>query len=306
VLQPYWSDASVTLYKGDMREVLPQLDLTADCIVCDPPYGEIVQDWDRWPDGWVDVAAAATRSMWAFGSMRMFMTHLGEFARWKLSQDVIWEKNVGSHFVTDRFRRIHEHALHWYRGGWGDIHHDVPRDGIARRTKQVVRAGHTSHLGARGSSLWQDDGTRLAQSIIYAPNLHGNGLHVTQKPVAVLDPLIRYSCPPGGLVLDPFAGSGSTAEAARMSGRRCVLIEGTEKYCDVIVNRLAQDVLPLPALDPAPYVMPPVQRPHPPECQVCECGVRGEHTWGAECHRDYECVPWCPHYTPTPQAALWD
>jgi site-specific DNA-methyltransferase (adenine-specific) len=46
-------------------------------------------------------------------------------------------------------------------------------------------------------------------------------------------------------VLDPFAGSGSTAAAARLSGRHSVLIEADEKYCEAIANRLSQDVLPI-------------------------------------------------------------
>lgn len=47
------------------------------------------------------------------------------------------------------------------------------------------------------------------------------------------------------MLLDPFAGSGSTAETARLSGRRAVLIEANERYCEVIARRLAQDVLPI-------------------------------------------------------------
>ncbi|WJR67091.1 DNA methyltransferase [Neorhizobium sp. CSC1952] len=53
----------------------------------------------------------------------------------------------------------------------------------------------------------------------------GNKLHPTQKPVEVLEPLIRTYCPAGGLVLDPFCGSGSTLVAAQSCGRNYVGIE---------------------------------------------------------------------------------
>ena len=53
----------------------------------------------------------------------------------------------------------------------------------------------------------------------------GNKLHPTQKPLSVLAPLIEFSCPRGGVVLDPFAGSGSTCLAARTVGRNKVGIE---------------------------------------------------------------------------------
>ncbi len=73
--------------------------------------------------------------------------------------------------------------------------------------------------------------------------MHARNIHPTEKPIGILDPLIRYACPPGGTVLDPFAGSGSTLVAARDSGRKAVGIEASEAYCAAIANRLAQGSL---------------------------------------------------------------
>jgi site-specific DNA-methyltransferase (adenine-specific) len=53
----------------------------------------------------------------------------------------------------------------------------------------------------------------------------GNRLHPTEKPVTPLLPLIEAFCPAGGIVLDPFCGSGSTLAAARQCGRRFIGIE---------------------------------------------------------------------------------
>lgn len=251
----YYADENVTLYLGDMRTVVPQL-ADVDAVVTDPPYGETRLGWDVWPEGWPAVCALVSRSMWCFGSMRMFLENSHQFtgvAAWKLSQDIVWEKHNGSGFAADRFRRVHEHATHWYRGQWSDTHHDVPivaHDGPHRGTRRAARAG-TAHLGENNghNQPWLDDGTRLMRSVMYAQSMKGRAIHPTEKPVGVLRPLIEYSCPPGGTVLDPFAGSGSTAVAAVAAGRKAVLIEADEAYCKAIAARLSQGVLDLSGTD---------------------------------------------------------
>lgn len=243
---PFYSDESVTLWHGDCREVIPALGIEPDCVIADPPYGETDLPWDRWPIGWPGVlAVAGTTSLWCFGSMRMFFDRLGEFAAWRMSQDVVWEKGAGAGLAADRFRRVHEHAVHWYRGSWADVHHEVPRVVHRGRNEGGKRNGVSSmpHLGGVRQNTWSDDGTRMTRSVISTKSMRGRAVHPTEKPVGIVQPLLAYACPPGGLVLDPFAGSGSTAVAARLSGRRAVLIEADERYCEVIARRLAQGVL---------------------------------------------------------------
>lgn len=248
-MTPYYTDDRVQLYLGDCREVLPALGVTADLVVADPPYGETSLAWDTWPEEWLQVAAGVAQSLWCFGSMRMFLQRGREFddAGWKLSQDVVWEKPVGSGFAADRFRRVHETAAHWYRGPWTEVHHDAPREPYSGPPMHhghhgVKRAG-VAHTGTIGSEPWVDDGTRLMRSVIKAPQVRGG--HPTEKPTALLELLIAYGCPPGGLVVDPMAGSGSTLDAARQSGRRAIGVEAHEPYCEAAAKRLAQDVLPL-------------------------------------------------------------
>lgn len=243
---PYYVDDTVTLYLGDMREVLPESGLRADLVVADPPYGETSLVWDRWPEGWIQVAASTAPAMWCFGSLRMFGHRFGEFlaAGLAFSQDLVWEKHNGSGFLADRFRRVHEHAVHWYRGLWTETYHDVPTtpDAVACQVRRKQRPAHMGDI-ERGSYTTEDGGPRLTRSVLSVRSMHGRAIHPTEKPVGLLDPLVRYGSPPGGLVLDPFAGSGSTAVAARLSGRRAVLIEADERYCEAIAARLAQGVL---------------------------------------------------------------
>lgn len=244
-MKPYFESDTVTLYLGDCREVIPALGLTADLVVADPPYGETSLAWDRWPDGWPALAATVASSLWCFGSMRMFLDRRDEFACWRLSQDVVIEKSNGSGAATDRFRRVHEHALHWYRGPWRDVHHCVPR--VAAPPEKVARNGGAArstqavHLGTYGTArAWTDNGTRLARSVLSVKSMRGQAIHPTEKPTEVLRPLIEYACPPGGTVLDPFAGSGSTLDAARQTGRRAIGIEANEPYAERAARRLEQ------------------------------------------------------------------
>ena len=75
---------------------------------------------------------------------------------------------------------------------------------------------------------------------LYSPILAGSRerVHCCQKPDRMIQDMITTSTRPGELVLDPFAGSGTTGVAAMRTGRRAVLIEQDEKYCDIIANRL--------------------------------------------------------------------
>lgn len=245
-MTPYWADNNTTLYCGDSREVVADLDLTFDLIVADPPYGETAQPWDKWQDGWPYALLPYGRSLWCFGSFRMFTTHAAEFLHWQLSQDLVWAKPSGTGFIADRFVRSHELITHWYQGSWEQTYHVPPTETVG-----IVHRGHITQ-GSEGAvyegkiapgGVWVDDGTRLARSVIDSRNMRGIGRHPNEKPVRVLSPLIEYGCKPGGLVLDPFAGSGSTAEAARLLGRRSVLIEQSTRWCDEIALRLSQGIL---------------------------------------------------------------
>lgn len=69
--------------------------------------------------------------------------------------------------------------------------------------------------------------------------------HPTVKPLDLMRWLVRLVTPPGGLVLDPFAGSGTTGEAARLEGMRCVLIEREPDYLPLIIQRLTKRTDPV-------------------------------------------------------------
>lgn len=78
------------------------------------------------------------------------------------------------------------------------------------------------------------------------------GDHPTVKPAALMQWLVRLVCPPGGLALDPFLGSGTTAVACLREGRRCVGIEKQPEYVEIARRRVADELAKYPLLEARP------------------------------------------------------
>jgi site-specific DNA-methyltransferase (adenine-specific) len=229
-------------------EVSQFKDCSFDCIMVDPPYGETSLKWDRWVDGWPSMVRRLlkpTGSMWVFGSMRMFLEHVGEFSDYRFSHEIVWEKHNGSGFFKDRFRRVHEHACHFYCSDakWAEVY-KLPQMTNDARARVVRKKGRPAQwIGATGETTYrsEDGGPRLMRSVIYSRSEHGSALHPTQKPISIVEPLLLYACPRGGNVLDCFAGSGTTGLVARRNGINATLIEAHEEYVQVIRRRLDDD-----------------------------------------------------------------
>lgn len=238
---------SVDLIHGNCMDVLASLPAeSVDAIVTDPPYGQTSLPWDTWVDGWpaaVDRILKPHGSMWVFGNLRMFTNHWSDFDGWRFAQDIVWEKHNGSGFQADRFRRVHEQAAHFYRGEWGSVWKGkvVTMDARKRTVAKSNGPVHTGKIGA-ASYVSEDGGPRIMRSVIYARSQHHAAIHPTQKPEAIVEPLILNCCPPGGVVLDPFAGSGTTGYVARRLGRSAIMIEGNSDYFAAMEARFSGDL----------------------------------------------------------------
>lgn len=229
-----------TMYLDDCREVGPSLK-TISVTVADPPYGETNLDWDKIVSGWAKLMPR--NNLWCFGSMRFFMEQ--EFPTWKYAQEIIWEKHNGSNFHADRFRRVHEIAVHFYRGEWDRVYKQVQftHDATARTVRKKPKPSH--HLGSIGATVYEseDGGPRMMRSVIYEPSTHGHAIQTTQKPVGILYPIIQYSCPIDGTVFEPFMGSGSGAIASIDLGRKYVGCEINEERFEAAVDRVRKHLL---------------------------------------------------------------
>lgn len=240
---------SVEIINADYRHAIETFDDESfDCILTDPPYGETSLPWDRWPEGWpghVRRILKRSGSMWVFGSQRMFFERAAEFAGWKLSHDVVWEKHNGTGLFNDRFRRVHELALHFYRDDakWVDVYKcpQFTNDATARTVRKKGRPAQW--IGATGETLYrsEDGGPRLMRSVQFVRSEHGRADHPTQKPIGIVEPLLLYACPPGGRILDLFAGSGTTGVVANRHGMDAVLVEADSSFISIIQSRLSND-----------------------------------------------------------------
>ena len=236
---------SVEILTGDVRNVLDLLPAgSADCIIADPPYGDTSLEWDTPVEGWVAAAARVLKpngALWVFGSFRHLVALCPDIYAegFKYSQDIVWAKQNGTGFHNDRFRRVHEHAAMFYRGPWRDIYKDpqTTPDATAKTVRRKTRPTHTGNIEA-GYYVSEDGGPRLMRSILHVRNEHGRAAHPTQKPEGIIEPLLLYSTPPGGTVLDPFFGSGTTGLVAQKHGRNAIGIELNPDYVEIAKRRL--------------------------------------------------------------------
>jgi DNA modification methylase len=123
----------------------------------------------------------------------------------------------------------------WRKAGFRIVGHVVFRKRYASSVRFLQGRHEQAYLLAKG-----DPKLPLAPiSDVLDWEYTGNRLHPTQKPVNVLQPLIEAFCPVGGIVLDPFCGSGSTLVAARRAGRSCIGIELDKDHYSTAALRLS-------------------------------------------------------------------
>jgi site-specific DNA-methyltransferase (adenine-specific) len=230
-LKPYYQDEAVTLYHGDARDVLPDLADEVDLVLTDPPYGQ------QFAGAGVMTAKANVRADGARQGVRVARQVLfcaGE--RMKPDAHALvfchWESWPDFYDACSALFPI-KSGLIWHkdRGGMGDTEMEYSRD------YEVIL------FGAHGRRPIA--GRRDGAVIKGFPPVGSSREHPTEKPIPLLKYLIEKHAPAGGLVLDPFAGSGTTLRAAKDLGRRAIGIEIEERYCEVTARRMGQGAMAL-------------------------------------------------------------
>jgi site-specific DNA-methyltransferase (adenine-specific) len=238
VIAPYYADDSVTLYQGDALAVLRELpDASVDAVITDPPYSSGGQfRGDR---------AASTGTKYARADVHRSDDFTGDnrdqrsFGYWS----ALW---LGEALRVARPGALIAVATDWRQlptvtdaiqaGGW------VWR-GVAVWAKDNARPQLGRPAAACEFYVWGTAGARPIEGEALPGWWHvmavrgAQRAHQTEKPLVILRDLVR-AAPVGGVVLDPFAGSGTTGIAALNAGRRFIGVELSKHYAEVAADRL--------------------------------------------------------------------
>lgn len=162
---------------------------------------------------------------------------------WYLRQDIIWHKsNAIPEPVKDRCTRSHEYIFLLTKSEKYYCNMDAikePATGRSPGNKNAHKHSDQpfSRTKARLGTI-EPTSTRNKRSV-WTIALNGfRGAHFATFPEKLVEPCVRAGCPPGGIVLDPFGGAGTTAVVANREGRNAIMIELNPEYAKLAENRL--------------------------------------------------------------------
>ena len=160
---------------------------------------------------------------------------------WYLRQDIIWHKpNPMPESVQDRCTKAHEYIFLLSKSA--RYHYDakaVSEEASCERMRgPALHPDTVSTNGNSGLSRREFTGTRNRRSVWTVTTKPYSGAHFATFPPDLIEPCILAGCPKGGTVLDPFGGSGTTAQVAMENNRRAILCELNPEYVGLINERL--------------------------------------------------------------------
>lgn len=220
-IQPYYDRDGITIYHGDYRDVLPTLE-QPDLLFLDPPF-------DEWANVTMLPNAATTVAFTNHQNRRYVDSILGV-----PRTELIWNFMDGR-WVSHSLPRITHETILVY-GDIGDAYVGRRSDGVARdKGHGAVGRDKMARRTYRPRERMQ------LNSVLFYPRNTSNVMGLWGKPEPLMRDILAWL--PGDLILDPFMGSGTTLRAAKDLDRRAIGIEIEERYCEIAVKRLMQEVL---------------------------------------------------------------
>lgn len=254
-------DGQITVIHGDCLDVLPTLEAQSiDAVITDVPSGRTACAWDvviPFEAMWKALkhVAKPRAAIVLLGCTQPFTSMVVMSNPKQFRYDWVWYKNTqtGMSFADTQPMRAYESILVF--GGSGGIYNKQQTRSRMVGRRFGVKGGRggrkgrsTQHLPnielIKSDVLEEFINPRNVLEFDVVPN--GRKGHSTQKPLALMEYLIRTYTQPGDVVLDFCAGSGTTAVAALATERRCIAIEKDATYYRVACERIASAPVPLP------------------------------------------------------------
>ena len=238
------------LYQGDCLEVMKDIeDGSVDLILTDPPYGTTSCKWDSvipFEPMWEQLnrIIKPNGAIVLFGS-EPFSSSLRMSNIKNYKYDWVWKKERPTNIfqVKRRPAKYCENIIVFYDKQCTYNETKVPSSGKIVKNNPKGSHSITTALNEIKVTPYQDDGTRHPCEILeYKRDVQKSKLHPTQKPVALLEYLIKTYTLKGETVLDFTMGSGSTGVACLNTNRNFIGIELDEGYFKIAQNRIEETV----------------------------------------------------------------
>lgn len=234
---------AVDLRQGDCLELMKDLpDGSVDMILCDLPYGTTACAWDTvipFDNLWAHYRRLCKGAIVLTASQPFTTALIGSNLK-DFRYSLVWEKTLATNFmlVKKQPAKKHEDIAVFYRSQ--PVYNPQMEEGKAYSDRARKRT-----VGVHGDAVTlkkpiENTGTRYPSSVMKFSNGNNSTVHPTQKPVALMEYLIRTYTHEGMTVLDNTMGSGTTGVACVNTDRNFIGMEMDEKYFAIAKNRIEE------------------------------------------------------------------
>lgn len=251
---------------GDCLSLMDEiLDNSVDFICCDPPYGTTSIKWDEVLDFnrmWEQYGRILKPKgvICLFGSQPFSAQLICSKLDW-FRYELVWNKNKCGSPGLAKYRpmKTHENILIFYKETGGTYNPQMEKGEPYSRTSKnpegYVGRKNDHGYGLKPRKSFSNNGTRYPKSVLNISRDFSaqQQVHPTQKPVPLMEWLIRTYSNEGEIVLDNCMGSGSTGVAAINTGRKFIGMESNSEYYEISRQRI-EDVVSVEKLAHSPRV----------------------------------------------------
>lgn len=220
-------------------------DKSIDCIICDLPYQSTLMEWDKqlpvdklWEQ--YERIIKPKGNIVLFGS-GMFAFKLALSNEKMFRYDMVWKKSKCGSPLTAKYMPLKKHEMILVFGEPASYYEPQMTEGTPYKRNYTPNKVNNFKYGIKGVET-DNKGTRHPITVLDYPQKwrRQDQIHPTQKPVELIEFLVKSYCPEGGLVLDNCMGSGTTAVACINTGRNYLGFEIEESYYKISEERIRQ------------------------------------------------------------------